>query len=139
MTLTPFHLAIPVIDLTKAEAFYGELLGCDKGRSCEQWIDWNFFGHQLVTHLVSAMPSLPIFNQVDKKAVPVPHFGVVLNWADWQALANKLRVVKIDFVIEPCTRFEGQTGEQATMFFLDPCGNALEFKAFKDIGQLFAS
>ena len=139
MTLTPFHLAIPVTDLDQAKAFYGGLLGCDKGRWSEQWIDWNFFGHQLVTHLVTQMPSLPKHNQVDNHAVPVPHFGVVLNWIDWQDLASKLSAANVDFIIKPHIRFEGQTGEQATMFFLDPCGNALEFKAFQDIEQLFAS
>jgi extradiol dioxygenase family protein len=139
MLLTPFHLAIPVIDLKQAETFYGGLLGCQKGRSCEQWIDWNFFGHQLVTHLVTEMPSLPKHNQVDNHAVPVPHFGVVLNWQDWQKLAKNLEASSINFVIEPHIRFEGQVGEQATMFFLDPSGNALEFKAFQDIHQLFAS
>ncbi|MFT6345126.1 MAG: extradiol dioxygenase family protein [Paraglaciecola sp.] len=139
MILTPFHLAIPVNNLHHAEVFYGGLLGCEKGRWSEQWIDWNFFGHQLVTHLVAVMPSLPKHNQVDNQAVPVPHFGVVLKWDDWQELASKLRTASIDFMIEPYIRFEGQAGEQATMFFLDPCGNALEFKAFKDIHQLFAN
>lgn len=139
MSLTAFHLAIPVIDLEQAKTFYGGLLGCQKGRSCEQWIDWNFFGHQLVTHLVSEMPSLPKHNQVDNHAVPVPHFGVVLNWQDWQQLAKNLEAKGINFVIKPHIRFEGQVGEQATMFFLDPSGNALEFKAFQDIHQLFAS
>lgn len=136
--IAPFHLAIPVTDLQKARAFYGELLGCEQGRSSEQWIDWNFFGHQLVTHLVANMPSAPDHNAVDSKAVPVPHFGVVLEWHTWQALADKLVAEQIEFIIEPYIRFKGQTGEQATLFFLDPCGNALEFKAFKDIGQLFA-
>ncbi|WP_339720705.1 VOC family protein [uncultured Paraglaciecola sp.] len=139
MTLTPFHLAIPVIDLEHANAFYGGLLGCEKGRYSEQWIDWNFFGHQLVTHLVSSMPSLPNHNQVDNHDVPVPHFGVVLPWQDWQQLADKLKASSIDFVIEPHIRFEGQIGEQGTMFFHDPSGNALEFKAFQDMQQLFAS
>jgi extradiol dioxygenase family protein len=139
MSLTPFHLAIPVIELEQAESFYGGLLGCQKGRSSEQWIDWNFFGHQLVTHLVSTMPSLPKHNLVDNHAVPVPHFGVVLSWQDWQQLAKKLEASVIDFVIEPHIRFEGQIGEQATMFFLDPSGNALEFKAFQDMQQLFSS
>ncbi|WP_293746396.1 VOC family protein [uncultured Paraglaciecola sp.] len=138
MSLSPFHLAIPVIDLEQATAFYGSLLGCEKGRCSEQWVDWNFFGHQLVTHLVTEMPSMPKHNEVDNHAVPVPHFGVVLNWKNWQALANKLRAAKVEFVIEPYIRFEGQTGEQATMFFLDPSGNALEFKAFQDPQQLFA-
>ena len=139
MILTPFHLAIPVNDLQQAEAFYGGLLGCEKGRWSEQWIDWNFFGHQLVTHLVATMPSLPKHNQVDNQAVPVPHFGVVLKWDNWQELASQLRAANIDFIIEPYIRFEGQIGEQATMFLLDPCGNALEFKAVKDIHQLFAN
>jgi extradiol dioxygenase family protein len=139
MTLAPFHIAIPVSNLDQAQNFYGGLLGCEKGRWSEQWIDWNFFGHQLVTHLVTEMPSLPEYNQVDNHAVPVPHFGVVLNWSDWQELASKLRSADIDFIIEPHIRFEGQAGEQATMFFVDPCGNALEFKAFQDIHQLFVS
>jgi extradiol dioxygenase family protein len=139
MSLSPFHLAIPVLDLAQAEAFYGGLLGCEKGRSCEQWIDWNFFGHQLVTHLVTEMPSLPKHNQVDNHAVPVPHFGVVLPWQDWQQLAKNLEANSINFVIEPHIRFAGKVGEQATMFFLDPSGNALEFKAFQDIHQLFAN
>ncbi|GAC19207.1 VOC family protein [Paraglaciecola arctica] len=139
MSLTAFHLAIPVINLEQAEIFYGGLLGCQKGRSCAQWIDWNFFGHQLVTHLVSEMPSLPKHNQVDNHAVPVPHFGMVLIWQDWQQLAKNLEAKGINFVIKPHIRFEGQVGEQATMFFLDPSGNALEFKAFQDIHQLFAS
>lgn len=139
MSLTPFHLAIPVINLEQAEAFYGGLLNCDKGRSSEQWIDWNFFGHQLVTHLVTEMPNLPKHNQVDNHAVPVPHFGVVLTWQNWQQLAKNLEASNIDFIIKPHIRFTGQVGEQATMFFLDPSGNALEFKAFQDITQLFAS
>jgi extradiol dioxygenase family protein len=138
MSLSPFHLAIPVTSLIQARAFYGDLLGCTQGRASEQWIDWNFFGHQLVTHLVAAMPSQPTPNQVDNKAVPVPHFGVVLPWDDWQRLADKLQGAQVAFVIEPYIRFKGQTGEQATLFLLDPCGNALEFKAFKDIQQLFA-
>lgn len=139
MTIAPFHLAIPVLDLAQAETFYGDLLGCEKGRSSQQWIDWNFYGHQLVTHLVSEMPSLPKHNQVDDHAVPVPHFGVVLAWEDWQQLARTLQDKQMTFVIEPYVRFAGQVGEQATMFFLDPSGNALEFKAFKDMSQLFAS
>jgi extradiol dioxygenase family protein len=139
MSLTPFHLAIPVTDLSQAQSFYGELLACTKGRSSEQWIDWNFFGHQLVTHLVSEMPSVPKPNQVDNHAVPIPHFGVVLAWQDWQQLADKLIAAKVEFIIQPYVRFKGQTGEQGTLFFLDPCGNALEFKAFKDMHQLFAT
>lgn len=136
--LQPFHLAIPVTDLQQAEGFYGALLGCSKGRCSGQWIDWNFFGHQLVTHLVAAMPSPPEHNTVDSHAVPVPHFGVVLSWDDWQKLADKLTRAETDFVIEPYIRFKGEPGEQATLFLLDPSGNALEFKAFKDMQQLFA-
>jgi hypothetical protein len=139
MSLMPFHLAIPVDCLDSARTFYGELLGCEQGRSSAQWIDWNFFGHQLVTHLVAQMPSAPSHNQVDAHAVPVPHFGVVLAWHDWQALADKLTLNNTDFIIEPYIRFKGEVGEQATLFFLDPAGNALEFKAFKDMTQLFAS
>ena len=136
--LTPFHLAIPVTDLDQAEAFYGLLLGCEKGRSSDHWIDWNFYGHQLVTHLVEQMPVQPPCNDVDDEAVPIPHFGVVLQWQDWQYLADKLTAAKQVFVIEPYVRFKGQVGEQATMFFHDPSGNALEFKAFKDMAQIFA-
>lgn len=135
----PFHLAMPVDDLDKAKAFYGELLGCEQGRSDAHWIDWNFGGHQLVTHLVRAMPSAPEYNAVDGHSVPVPHFGIVLTMADWQTLANRLTAANIEFVIQPYVRFKGQAGEQATMFFLDPAGNALEFKAFADIDQLFAT
>lgn len=133
----PFHLAIPVVSLDKALSFYGELLGCERGRESDEWIDWNFFGHQLVTHKVAGMPSRPAPNTVDDKAVPVPHFGVVLDMSDWQALADKLTQANVEFVIEPYLRFKGQTGEQATMFLLDPDGNALEFKAFKEKTQLF--
>lgn len=135
----PFHLAIPVTNLADADAFYGELLGCEKGRSDTQWIDWNFFGHQLVTHCVAEMPSAPAHNGVDNHAVPVPHFGVVLEMETWQALAKKLEAAGTHFVIAPYVRFKGQPGEQATMFFNDPFGNALEFKAFADINQLFAT
>jgi len=135
----PFHLAIPVTNLADADAFYGELLGCEKGRSDTQWIDWNFFGHQLVTHCVAEMPSAPAHNGVDNHAVPVPHFGVVLEMETWQALAKKLEAAGTHFVIAPYVRFKGQPGEQATMFFNDPFGNALEFKAFADMNQLFAT
>ncbi len=134
----PFHLAIPVNDLEAAAAFYGELLGCERGRSDTRWIDWNFYGHQLVTHCVDEMPSAPQHNAVDSHAVPVPHFGVVLDMEDWQELADKLQAAGTSFVIEPYVRFKGQPGEQATMFFHDPAGNALEFKAFKSLSQLFA-
>lgn len=138
MSVQPFHLAVPVDDLAASEAFYGGVLGCEQGRSSDKWIDWNFFGHQLVTHLVAQMPAPPPSNEVDSKAVPVPHFGVVLAWDDWQTLAERLKAANTHFIIAPYVRFKGEVGEQATLFFKDPCGNALEFKAFKDIGQLFA-
>ena len=134
----PFHLAIPVTNLQAAKAFYGDLLGCERGRSDEMWIDWNFFGHQLVTHKVAVMPSAPQHNAVDEHAVPVPHFGVVLTMEDWQALADKLTNAGTEFIIEPYVRFKGKPGEQATLFFRDPSGNALEFKAFASMDQLFA-
>ena len=134
----PFHLAIPVDDLASARAFYGELLGCEEGRSDEHWIDWNFFGHQLVTHVAPERILPPVQNAVDGHAVPVPHFGAVLDLPTWRELADKVRNAGIEFVIEPYIRFAGQPGEQATMFFYDPAGNALEFKAFADINQLFA-
>jgi extradiol dioxygenase family protein len=140
MALSPFHLAIPVYDLAACRTFYGELLGCAEGRSSAHWVDFNFFGHQLVIHQ-SPKTSTQIeahSNPVDGHDVPVPHFGVVLGWDDWHALAARLQAGGTQFVIEPYVRFAGQVGEQATLFFLDPCGNALEFKAFKDIGQLFA-
>lgn len=135
----PFHLAIPVTNLSQARAFYGDLLGCEQGRASQGWIDWNFFGHQLVTHLVESMPSAPQHNEVDSHAVPVPHFGVVLSMSDWHVLADKLVAANIEFVIEPYIRFEGQPGEQATLFFYDPSGNALEFKGFADMDKLFAT
>jgi hypothetical protein len=134
----PFHLAIPVTNLAQASAFYGTLMGCEQGRCSEQWIDWNFFGHQLVTHLVATMPILPEPNEVDSKAVPVPHFGVVLSMSEWKALAQKLVAAEQTFVIEPYIRFEGKVGEQGTFFLFDPAGNALEFKGFADDSQLFA-
>jgi len=134
----PFHLAIPVNDLQQARSFYGDLLGCEQGRSSDHWIDWNLFGHQLVTHLVAQMPSAPAHNEVDQHAVPVPHFGVVLPMDEWHALAERLTAAGVAFVVEPYIRFKGQVGEQATMFFLDPAGNALEFKAFASLDQLFA-
>lgn len=137
-SIPPFHIAVPVHDLTKAREFYGELLGCSEGRSSEQWIDFNLYGHQFVAHLKEGMePDLHI-NQVDGHGVPVPHYGVVLPWEDWISLSEKLKAHQTAFIIEPYIRFQGQVGEQATMFFLDPSGNALEFKAFKDLGQLFA-
>jgi len=138
MTLTPFHIAFPVDDLAKAREFYGGLLGCPEGRSSDEWIDFDLFGHQIVAHLAPARPDQPHHNPVDGHDVPVPHFGVVLEMADWEALAERLKAAGTRFVIEPYVRFKGQVGEQATMFFLDPSGNALEFKAFADRGQLFA-
>jgi extradiol dioxygenase family protein len=135
--LTPFHIAFPVDDLDAARAFYGTTLGCPEGRSSAQWIDFDLFGHQIVAHLKSSS-NAPAHNNVDGHEVPVPHFGVVLPMATWEALAARLRSAGISFIIEPYVRFKGEVGEQATMFFLDPAGNALEFKAFADIGQLFA-
>lgn len=137
--LTPFHVAIPVDNVAKARRFYGEVLGCTEGRSDTHWVDFDFFGHQLVIHYKpKSEDEAQHHNQVDGHAVPVPHYGVVLPWEVWESLATSLRDKGIEFVIEPYVRFQGQPGEQATMFFLDPCGNALEFKAFKDLGQLFA-
>lgn len=135
--LTPFHLAFPVHDLAAARRFYGELLGCPEGRSSDTWIDFDLFGHQLVAHL-SPEAGDRAHNPVDGHDVPVPHFGVVLEWEDFHALADRLKAAGVRFAIEPYIRFQGQVGEQATMFFRDPSGNALEFKAFKDMGQLFA-
>lgn len=131
--LTPFHLAIPVDCLIKAKQFYGELLGCEEGRSSDIWIDYNFFGHQLVCHLANNPNTNNHHNPVDGKHVPVPHFGVVLEMKQWQELKDKLTNHGTEFLIEPYIRFEGLAGEQATMFFYDPSGNALEFKAFKNI------
>jgi extradiol dioxygenase family protein len=137
--LQPFHLAVPVNDLAEARRFYGDLLGCAEGRSSPDWVDFDFFGHQLVAHVDhSGAHRLPVYNAVDGKDVPVPHFGVVLEWDHWHQLADKLRGAGIKFGIEPGIRFKGLAGEQATMFFQDPSGNALEFKTFRDIGQLFA-
>lgn len=140
MALSPFHLAIPVYDLALARRFYGEVFGLAEGRSSGQWVDFDFFGHQLVIHEHprTASQEAAHTNAVDGHDVPVPHFGVVLPWADWERLAQRLRERGTQFVIEPHVRFQGQVGEQATLFLFDPCGNALEFKAFKDIGQLFA-
>jgi len=138
MSLQPFHLAFPVHDLAAARAFYGGLLGCPEGRSSNQWIDFDLCGHQIVAHLDPAAKPAGHSNPVDGHDVPVPHFGVVLEWDDWQALSERLQAAGIRFGIAPHIRFKGQVGEQATMFFLDPSGNALEFKAFRDPGQLFA-
>ncbi len=134
----PFHLAFPVTSLEKARSFYGELLGCPEGRSSEAWVDFDLYGHQIVAHLSPDEAGHRNTSEVDGENVPVRHFGVVLDMRAWEALAAKLRAAAVKFVIEPQIRFQGKIGEQATMFFLDPSGNALEFKAFKDIGQLFA-
>ena len=141
MSLRPFHLAFPVRNLAEAREFYGETLGLPEGRSSETWIDFSLFGHQIVAHFdpdLSSTISDVIHNPVDGHQVPVPHFGVVLTMDDWKSLRDRLVDRGIEFVIEPYVRFEGQVGEQATMFFLDPSGNALEFKAFADLSKLFA-
>lgn len=138
--LRPFHLAIPVNDIPTNRKFYREVLGCTEGRSSDHWVDFNFFGHQLVIHLKETDASeADTTNPVDGKAVPIPHFGVVLDMDTFEDFSEKLKKEGIEFVIEPYVRFEGEVGEQATMFFTDPSGNALEFKAFKNIDQLFAS
>ena len=134
----PFHLAFPVTSLQKARAFYGELLGCPEGRSAPDWVDFDFYGHQIVAHLSPEEAGHRNTSAVDGENVPVRHFGVVLPMAEWESLAGRLRAAGTRFVIEPHVRFKGEPGEQATMFFMDPCGNALEFKAFNDLGQLFA-
>lgn len=136
--LSPFHLAIPVSDIAKSREFYGEIMGCSEGRSAEHWIDWNFYGHQLVTHKVESMPSVAGYNQVDGKQVPVPHFGIVLPWQDWEILAAKFEQHSYPMVIEPYIRFKGQPGEQGTFFLFDPSKNALEFKTFRNVKDLFS-
>ena len=137
-TTRPFHLAFPVTSLARARSFYGGLLQCPEGRSSEHWVDFDLYGHQIVAHLAPEEAGHRSTSQVDGDAVPVRHFGVVLPMPEWQALAERLRAAGTQFVIEPHVRFQGEVGEQATMFFLDPCGNALEFKAFNDLSQLFA-
>lgn len=134
----PFHYAFPVDDLQLARQFYTHTLGCRVGRSSPEWIDFEFYGHQIVAHLSNSTPS-PSHNFVDGQHVPVPHFGVVLDWESWTELADKLRKSGLEFAIEPYVRFQGQMGEQATMFFFDPAGNAIEIKAFKNINNLFAT
>jgi uncharacterized protein len=152
MSLQPFHIAFPVDNLTAARHFYGELLQCPEGRSSNEWIDFNLYGHQIVAHLApehtpnaqrarhkaALQAAGTATNEVDGHDVPVPHFGVVLTMQDWETLAARLKSHHVKFGIEPYVRFKGQVGEQATMFFMDPAGNSLEFKAFGDIGQLFA-
>ena len=136
--IRPFHLAFPVTSLAKARSFYGDLLQCPEGRSSEHWVDFDLYGHQIVAHLAPEEAGHRSTSQVDGDAVPVRHFGVVLPMPEWQALAERLRAAGTQFVIEPHVRFQGEVGEQATMFFLDPSGNALEFKAFGDMSQVFA-
>ena len=137
--IQPFHLAIPVAALEPSRTFYREILGCEEGRSSDHWVDFNFFRHQLVLHVSADKKKEKNHNPVDGKSVPVPHFGVVLKMEDFDQLAARLKSEGISFVIEPYIRFKGKAGEQATMFFQDPDGNALEFKAFKNIAQLFAT
>ena len=139
MSLRPFHLAFPVRDIAEAREFYGGVLGLPEGRSSDSWIDFDLYGHQIVTHATGKANKSPTdHNPVDGHAVPVPHFGVILEMEDWKRLRDKLVEAGTEFEIEPYIRFEGQVGEQATMFFRDPSGNALEFKAFADLSQLFA-
>jgi extradiol dioxygenase family protein len=138
MSLPPFHLAFPVDDLAAARRFYGELLGCPEGRRADHWVDFDLFGHQIVAHLAPDAVRARASNPVDGEHVPVPHFGVVLDKAEWQRLADRLTKADVDFVIPPTVRFAGEPGEQATMFFLDPAGNALEFKAMAKPENLFA-
>jgi len=138
MALPPFHLAFPVDDLAAARRFYGELLGCPEGRSSDEWIDFDLHGHQIVAHLAPGAVRPRTTNSVDGEDVPVPHFGLVLAMDEWKALAERLQRAEVDFVIPPTVRFRGEPGEQATMFLLDPAGNALEFKAMADPAKLFA-
>ena len=139
MTAIPlFHLAFPVRDIAEARGFYGDLLGCPEGRSAPDWVDFDFYGHQVVAHLAPQECGAASTNAVDGDAVPVRHFGAILSMDQWQTLADKLNAVGTRFIIEPHIRFKGEVGEQATMFFLDPSGNALEFKSFADMSQIFA-
>jgi extradiol dioxygenase family protein len=136
--IPPFHLAFPVTDLQAARDFYLGILGCTEGRSSPSWVDFNFYGHQIVAHLEPSEAGLAETSAVDGKQVPVRHFGVILDWEEWHGLAERLKAAGIRFIIEPYIRFQGQVGEQATMFLLDPSGNALEFKSFRDPSQIFA-
>ncbi|HYM42973.1 MAG TPA: VOC family protein [Steroidobacteraceae bacterium] len=142
MTLTPFHVALQVRDIAEARRFYGGVLGCTEGRSAPEWVDFDLYGHQLVCHLNPALGPggriTSLFNPVDGHGVPVPHCGVVLEPSDWSELAARLKRHEVEWVVEPCIRFKGAPGEQSTLFILDPSGNALEFKSFRDLGQLFA-
>jgi extradiol dioxygenase family protein len=139
MKAAVFHLAAPIRNIEETRSFYVDLLGCGQGRETERWIDFDFFGHQVSFHLADIDQSNEPTNSVDGKNVPVRHFGAVLEWEDWHSLSETLRNAGTEFIIEPYIRFKGETGEQATMFFLDPSGNALEFKGFKDPGQIFAA
>lgn len=136
--IAPFHLAFPVSDLEQTLTFYRDVLGCKTGRMSDHWIDFDFWGHQVVAHLSPDDAGKSASNEVDGKKVPVKHFGVILEWDEFETLSEKLKKTGMDFIIEPYIRFKGEAGEQATMFFLDPSGNALEFKAFKDKSQIFA-
>ena len=138
MDIPRFHLAFPVRNLAETRSFYGDLLGCPEGRSSPEWVDFNFYGHQIVAHLAPSEPGRGATNPVDGHDVPVRHFGVILTWSQWDVLAERLKAAGTSFVIEPQVRFQGEPGEQATMFLLDPSGNALEFKAFADDAQVFA-
>lgn len=137
-SIRPFHLAFPVRDLAETRNFYTNVLGCSEGRSSDEWVDFNLYGHQIVAHLAPEECRVAQASNVDEREVPVRHFGVVLDIPTWQALADKLKAANIQFIIEPYIRFKGEPGEQATMFFLDPSGNALEFKAFNTLDSLFA-
>ena len=137
--VSPFHLAIPVWNLETCRKFYTKIIGCKEGRSSDNWVDLNLFGHQLVLHYKPKEDSNTHCNEVDGKHVPVPHFGVILDWNVFEDFSKKLKLKEINFIIEPYVRFKGKVGEQATMFFLDPSGNALEFKAFKNKSQIFAN
>jgi extradiol dioxygenase family protein len=138
MPAPPFHLAFPVDNLEQTRTFYGGLLGCAEGRSSDRWVDFDFYGHQVVAHLAPEELKRTGTSAVDGHDVPVRHFGVILEWGEWHRLAERLRKAAVRFIIEPGIRFQGQVGEQATMFFLDPSGNALEFKSFREPGQIFA-
>ncbi|UZO80514.1 VOC family protein [Aquimarina sp. ERC-38] len=137
-SLSPFHLAIPVDNLSVARTFYGEVMGFEEGRSSEHWVDFNCFGHQLVIHYHEHSAKISAHNEVDGKSVPIPHFGVLLEWSEWEKLAERLTAKNVEFEIAPYVRFKGEVGEQGTLFFYDPCGNALEFKTFKDMSRIFA-
>ncbi len=134
----PFHLAFPVDNLATAREFYGGLLGCSEGRSSDEWVDFNFYGHQIVAHLAHGQAGIDVKSEVDGKHVPVRHFGIVLSMPEWQAMADRLKAAGMTFIIEPYIRFKGEVGEQGTMFFLDPSGNAIEFKAMAHPDRLFA-